>query len=160
MTTFFRSPPVCRPVRAHQAISPPARWRRAVRTAVLQVIALAGYAIARARGKNALKPRRTEIDRLRQELALLREELRIKDARMTHLPPARRPHYPPQERMAILELRAARGWLLARTARAFLVTPLTISKWLRRLDEDGVDALVQLSEPVNKYPQFVAYLAR
>jgi len=33
----------------------------------------------------------------------LREELRIKDARMTQVCPQRRPHYPPAERMAILE---------------------------------------------------------
>ena len=52
---------------------------------------------------------RAEIDRLSHELALLREELRIKNARMTRVPPHRRPHYTPLERMAILELRAARG---------------------------------------------------
>jgi hypothetical protein len=29
---------------------------------------------------------------------------------MAQIPAHRRPHYPPTERMAILELRAARGW--------------------------------------------------
>ena len=90
----------------------------------------------------------------------LQEEVRIKDARMALLPTQRRPHYPPSERMAILELRAARGWTLAQTARAFLVTPLTIAHWLRRLDEQGSHALVQLTEPVNKFPEFVGYLVR
>jgi hypothetical protein len=47
------------------------------------------------------------VDRARQEIALLREELRIKDARMASIPPRRRPHYPPKERLAILELKAA-----------------------------------------------------
>ena len=42
-------------------------------------------------------------------MALVREELRIKDARMEQIAPHRRPHYAPIERMAILELRAARG---------------------------------------------------
>ena len=90
----------------------------------------------------------------------LREELRIKDARMAHLPAHRRPHYPPMERMAILELRAARGWSLAQTAKAFLVTEATISSWLRRLDEQGPNSLVALREPVNKFPDFVSYLVQ
>ena len=46
---------------------------------------------------------------------------------MRHLPPLRRPYYPPPERMAILEIKAARNWSLAQTAKAFLVTSATIS---------------------------------
>jgi transposase InsO family protein len=104
--------------------------------------------------------RRAELDRLQQEIQLLREEIRIKDSRMQHVEPQRRPHYPPTERLAILELRAARSWSLAQTARTFLVTPLTIASWTARLDEDGPDALVRLPEPVNRFPQFVGYLVR
>src|SRR5439155_4377784 len=88
------------------------------------------------------------------------EETRIKDARMQHLEAQKRPHYPPTERMAILELRAARSWSLAQTARTFLVTPLTIASWTTRLDEEGPDALVRLPEPVNRFPEFVGYLVR
>ena len=36
-----------------------------------------------------------ENNRLHQEIALLREEMRIKDARMLRIPAQRRPHYPP-----------------------------------------------------------------
>jgi len=36
-----------------------------------------------------------EADQLNSEVALLREEIRIKDARMAALSPHRRPHYPP-----------------------------------------------------------------
>jgi hypothetical protein len=61
--------------------------------------------------------RRSEVDRLQQEIRLLREEIRIKDARMQHLEPQKRPHNPPTERLAILELRAARSWSLAQTER-------------------------------------------
>ena len=57
-----------------------------------------------------------ENDRLHEECALLREELRIKDTRIAQIAPQRRPHYGPHERMAILELRAARGWSLKQTA--------------------------------------------
>jgi putative transposase len=148
-----------------QSIRIPRGWKRSVRSAALHAIALARYAIAHAHARAATDDfRRTrlrgEIDRLRQEVALLREELRIKDTRMAALPPQRRPHYRAGERLAILELRAARGWSLAQTARAFLITSLTIAHWMRRLDEQGPHALVQLRDPVNKFPEFVEYLVQ
>jgi transcriptional regulator with XRE-family HTH domain len=99
-------------------------------------------------------------DCLRQEVALLREELRTKDSRMERLPAQRRPYYPPIERLAILELRAARGWSAAETARRVLVTPLTVASWTSRLDEEGPAALVQIRERVNRFPAFVGYLVR
>ena len=79
---------------------------------------------------------------------------------MEQLEAHRRPHYPPTKRLAILELRAARGWSLAQTARIFLVTPLTIASWMGRLDEEGPDSLVRLPEPVNKFPELIAYLVK
>jgi len=60
--------------------------------------------------------------------------------------------------MAILELRAARAWSLAQTAKAFLVEPATIASWLKRIDEGGSAALVQVRQPVNKFPDFVRYI--
>ena len=63
-------------------------------------------------------------------MALLREELRIKDARLERVPPHRRPHYPAVERLAILELRAARGWSAAQTAERFFVTAATVASWM------------------------------
>jgi transposase InsO family protein len=121
------------------------------------------FAVTRGRAENHFNARvrlRAENDRLRSEIALLREELRIKDGRMERIPAHRRPHYPPIERLAILELRAARGWSLAQTARSLLVTPLTVASWMHRLDDEGPDALVRLDEPVNKFPEFVAYIVR
>ena len=100
------------------------------------------------------------MDRHRQEIQLLREEIRIKAARMKQIEPHRRPHYPPTARLAILELRAIRGWSLAQTARSFQVSPLTIASWTTRLDQEGPDALVQLPEPVNRFPEFVSYVVR
>ncbi|OHB71799.1 MAG: hypothetical protein A2V70_01565 [Planctomycetes bacterium RBG_13_63_9] len=79
---------------------------------------------------------------------------------MARLPPHRRPHYPPAERMAILELKVARGWSLEQTARAFQVTAATIASWTRRLDEGGPDALVQIRQPVNRFPDVVRYLVQ
>ena len=57
--------------------------------------------------------------------------------------------------MAILELKAARAWSLTQAAEAFLVTAETIASWTKRVDEAGEDALVQIPEPVNKFPDFV-----
>ena len=49
---------------------------------------------------------KAELDRANQDIALLREEVRIKDARMARIDPHRRPHYPPVEWLAVLQLRA------------------------------------------------------
>ena len=110
----------------------PSGWPDSVRSAVICVISLAHYAITYARGwaANSINARvrlAAENDRLKQESQLLREELRIKDARMAKIGPHRRPYYPPTERMAILELKAARAWSLAQAARTFLVEPDTIA---------------------------------
>src|SRR6266571_6773553 len=143
----------------------PRGWSRRVRSAVIQVISLARTSLALSQGwaSESMNPelrQQTEEDRLQQEVQLLREEIRIKDARMEQLEPHRRPHYPPTTRLAILELRAARGWSLAQAARTFFVTPATIASWTARVDEEGPDAIVRLSEPVNKFPDFVGYLVR
>jgi hypothetical protein len=90
---------------------------------------------------------KTENGRLEAEVALLTEEIRIKDARLLSWDSRKRPQYPPTERMAILELRAARRWSRRETAVSFHLTPATITHWMRRLDESGPDALVQLPEP-------------
>jgi transposase len=62
--------------------------------------------------------------------------------------------YTTVERMAILELRAMRGWNKAETARRFFVTDDTIRAWLRQADDDS---LVQTRTPVNRFPDFVGY---
>lgn len=143
----------------------PAGWTRRVRAALLHVLSLAQFAVARTRGWAAdrldeLLWLHVENARLRQEVALLREEIRIKGARMAQIPASRRPHYPPTERMSILELKAVRGWSLEQTARAFLIAAATVAAWLGRLNEEGPKALVQLHEPVNKFPTFVATVVR
>ncbi len=149
----------------HDGIPLPKGWPRRVRSAVVHAVSMANvvFTVTRGQAENHFNARvrlQAENDRLRHEIALLHEELRIKDARMERLPAQRRPHYPPVERLAILELRAARGWSLAQTARRLLVTPLTVTSWNKRLDEEGPDALVQMREPVNRFPEFVGYLVQ
>src|SRR5712692_5412464 len=153
------------PITPSHSLPLPRGWPRRVRSAVVQVISLARTSLALTHGwasesMNGQLRRRAEGDRLQSEIQLLREEIRIKDARMEQLEAHRRPHYPPTARLAILELRAARGWTIAQTARTFLVTPLTIASWTGRLDEEGPDALLRLPEPINRFPEFVGYLVR
>jgi transposase InsO family protein len=146
-------------------VSLPKGWTSSVKSAVVQTIALAHYAIVHTRSwaadsRNGRVRLAAENNRLRAELALRDEQERIKDVRMAAIPPHRRPQYPPTERMAILELKAARGWSLEQTAKAFLVTAATVAFWMKRLDEEGSDALVQLRQPVNKFPDFVRHVVQ
>ncbi len=140
----------------------PRGWSRRVRSAMLHVIALAQYAMAYTRSwaancRIARLRLKAENDQLKQHVALLTEEIRIKDASMKRIAAHKRPHYAPIERMSILELRTARAWSAQQTADKFLVTAATIASWMRRLNEQGPDALVQIREPVNKFPDFVRY---
>ena len=82
------------------------------------------------RAATATKPRRrlqAELDRAKAEVALLQEELDIKDSRLNRVPPRKRPHYEPVQRMRILELKAARCWSRKQTADRFLLTEETIA---------------------------------
>ena len=143
----------------------PKSWSHCVRSSVLHVISLAQYATAYTRSwaadsSNRRLRQKAELERLSAVISLLCEEIRIKDARMERIPPHRRPQYRPTERMAILELRAAQGWNTCQTAKAFLVTNATIASWMKRVDEAGPDALLQLHEPVNRFPEFVRYVVQ
>ena len=148
--------------RARSRVPLPRGWRSHLKSAALHAISLARFSILHAYGAAANHAQRrvrlaAQAERLREECARLREEIRVKDARMGRIPPQRRPHYSPLERMAILELRAARGWSLKQTAAAFLLTPETVALWSARIEEE---ALVQLPEPVNRFPDFVRYLVQ
>jgi putative transposase len=143
----------------------PKHWTRSVQAALLHVIALAKYALVYtcSWAANSASQRvrlAAKVDQLQQEVALLRVEVRIKDARMGRIPPPQRPHYLPAERLAILELRAARGWSLAQTAAALQLTTQTVASWTKRLDEQGPDALLCTPEPVNKFSALVRYVVQ
>jgi transposase InsO family protein len=138
----------------------PKAWPSIAKSAIVHALALAHLVATHVRGWCADSPLRRvrlagECEQLRSEVAMLREELRIKDARLARIPPRSRPHYPPAERLAVLALKAARAWNLAQTAAHFLLEPATIASWLGRIDEEGPDALVR-SRPVNRFPDFLA----
>ena len=139
----------------------PKSWPKHAKAATLHIISLTHFVLTHVRGFAVNSPIHrvrlaAERDRLDSEVALLREEIRIKDARMAALAPHRRPHYSPTERMAILELMAARGWSKAEAGRRFLVTDDTVASWSGRIEEDEPGALVNATVPVNKFPDFVA----
>ncbi len=141
----------------------PRGWTGHVKSAVLHAVSLAATALTLARGR-ASSSRSTrqslaaELDRMETEVALLKEELAIKDGRWNRLPPRRRPFYTPIQRMRILQLKAARGWSGEQTARIFLINEQTLRSWMRRVDESGERSLIQIPQPVNRFPDFVRHL--
>ena len=153
-----------------------------VKSSILNVISLAHWAIVYTRSMCANSPQGTcngsagrkaengtcpqtnrlrgKLERTRNEISLLKEEIRIKDARMEKIHPKNRPYYTPYERMAILELKAIHGWNNRQTANVFQVKPDTISSWMKRIDEGGSDALLKTSDPVNKFANLVKYIVQ
>ncbi len=141
----------------------PRNWPHSAKSAMIHVVSLAQYGLTYTRGwaidsVNGRLRLKSKLDRANQEITLLREEMRIKDARMASIPANRRPNYRPQDRMAVLEMKAARSWSLEQTAKAFFITAATVASWMKRLDEEGPDALVKLPVPVNKFPDFTRYI--
>ncbi len=143
----------------------PRGWKKRVKRVLLNVLSLGRVCTAvleaedalsadpesRSRGRNAAILRENE---------LLKEELRLKDMRMFRVPGRRRPHYSPTDRMAILEIRAARGWSTGESAQRFHVSEATIASWLRKSDDLDSERLLKLREPVNKFPDLVRLAVR
>ena len=142
----------------------PRSWPDHVKSAFLQALAMAHMAMTHIRGRcadgAAAEVNAADSERLRSEVELLREELRIKDARMARVPARHRPHYAPVDRLAILQLKASRGWNEQQAASAFLISAATIAGWLKRVGEKGTEALVQAARPVNRYADFVDHLVQ
>ncbi len=119
---------------AVEPIPLPRGWTKTVRSSVVHAVALASVALTRAWGSAARKERQVHLvaarDRAKSEIALLREELNIKDERWSRVPPRRRPYYTPVQRMRILKLKAARHWSASEVAETFAVTEETIDSWL------------------------------
>ena len=94
---------------AVEPIPLPRGWTKTVRSSVVHALALASVALTRAWGSAARKERPVQVvaerDRAKSEIALLREELNIKDERWSRVAPRRRPYYTPVQRMRILKLK-------------------------------------------------------
>lgn len=131
---------------------PPSAWPTSLRRAIVNIISLARYCWTALDSKD---------DRaaLHREVNLLCEELAIIHARLARMDPRRRPHYTPSERMAILEIKAARGWTSQMTADRFLLSELTMFHWARRCERDD-EAFLEPTTPVNKFSDLVRYTAQ
>ncbi len=138
----------------------PKGWSKHMKSGLLHAVSLASTALTAARSRHARSRLESELERANNEIALLKEELQIKDARWSRLPSRRRPHFTPVQRMRILQLKAARGWSCEQAARAFMIDEQTMCSWLRRVDEEGEGSLIRFSEPVNRFPDFVRYLVK
>ena len=143
----------------------PRDWPERVKTGLLHVISLAQLALTAARARASKKRGvvvrlRTQHEDANREISLLEEELRLKDLRIGRAKPRRRPHYRGVDRLAILELRAARAWSTKQTAERFFLQPQTIAEWMKRVDEPGDRTLVETAEPVNRFPDFVRYIIK
>jgi putative transposase len=143
----------------------PKEWPKHIRTAVLSVISLARLALVAGRGqaarsRNGHARLRAELEAARGEIVLLERELEIKDLRMSRVQARARPHYRPAERLAIFELRAARGWSRRETASRFLLQPATVAAWVARADEGGAGALLEGPAPANRLPDFIGDVVR
>jgi transposase InsO family protein len=139
----------------------PAVWPKKAKSILIHVISMARIAFLYAKSHCTENRSRLSAIRFRQagdEISLLKEELRIKDARMIRISAHHRPHYTPTERLAIMELKAARGWSTEQTAETFLLSPETIVYWTKMLDEEGPKALLRTTHPINKLPDFVRYI--
>ena len=143
----------------------PRQWPSSVKSALIHAVSLASAVftcscVLSAKRNSRDTRQNAELALAYQENQLLQEELAIKDERIQRIAPHRRPQYSPIQHMRILSLQAARRWSLSQTADAFHLSIQTLILWKKRLDEEGRDALIQVPEPVNKFPDFVRSIVR
>jgi transposase InsO family protein len=143
----------------------PSGWTEHAKSGALHALGLARFALMHVRGWCANSPiARARLAAERDEAVTAAsqasEEARILRTKLEALPAKKRPHYAPEERLAILMLRAGTGWTAAETARRFLVGEDTIASWMKRVDEQGENALLRTRVPVNRFPEYVGELVR
>ena len=106
-----------------QPIRLPRQWPEHVKAGILHAISLASVGLASARGRVAGQQRlRARLEQAGSEIALLREELSIKDGRWERARSRRRPHYipcsPPTDSAllrhpALQQSKGSRGFVLS-----------------------------------------------
>ena len=89
---------------------------------------------------------------------LLERELAIFRSQRHRYPAKRRPHFAPQERAEILQLKRLRGWSAKEAAQRFAVHPNTIRNWQRAVrDKHHAEELVG-TPPWNKLHAGIRWL--
>lgn len=99
-----------------------------------------------------------ELSTLREECQRIREENRLLRARLERLPAARRPRYRPWERFQILWHRARYGLSLRATARAFVLLPETVRRWVEDAQRKRPRLAMPL-HPARSLPELVSEVA-
>jgi len=124
----------------------PRQWSSCIKSAFIHTISLASAVFTStcalaARRKSKHTRFKAELAMTYQEIALIQEEMSIKDDRFRKVSPHKRPYYSPVQLMQILKLKVARRWIVAQIAKAFLINEQTVISWMRRVDEEGPNAL-------------------
>ncbi|MCC7386520.1 MAG: DDE-type integrase/transposase/recombinase [Deltaproteobacteria bacterium] len=150
---------------AEISIPLPRGWKKNVIAGLVCAVSLTRKVLLEIipRLENSPDPRvqlAAEVTRTKQRNLWLEEEMRIKDARMAQIPAAHRPRYTPELRWRIVTLRASAGWSIAETARRFALARSTIADWVHRVEGHGRDGLLELPDPVNRFPNFVTVLVK
>ena len=101
----------------------------------------------------------SHVERARGRIAELEALVRILQARLEHVPPAKRPDYAPAVRLEVLAYRAAFGLTIAELARRVQVTTQRIRNWTKAA-EDPSWGLVAPPTPSTRLPDWVAATAQ
>ena len=92
---------------SERSVPLPQGWAKHIKASLLQAISLAAMALTVARSRRVRSRLEIELERADTEIALLKEELAIKDGRWDRLSSRRRPHFTPTQRMRILQVKAS-----------------------------------------------------
>jgi putative transposase len=100
-----------------------------------------------------------ELSLAHERLEKARSENDLLRARLRRLKHNKRPHYRRFERLAILWHASRYGMSVEKTAKAFVLSPMTVFNWRRRL-RTGESTRVEPKHPINRLPDLVADVAR
>jgi len=140
-----------------------ATWPRPVRQAIDSIAVALGAVLmlVRARAAESLSPlvrAFADRDAIFQDRELLRREADILRSRDADTPPQHRSHYPPESRLAILQLMRLRHWTVEQTAKRFAVHTNTIRHWLKEFNQSPTAPLFTGAAPFNKLSEAAQWL--
>ncbi len=127
----------------------------------ISVSFMQAYMVARARAFEHPSPMLRMLaqrDHAHSDAVLLERELAIYRSQRQRRPAKRRPHFAPQERCEILQLKRLRGWSVKETAQRFVVHPNTIRNWQRVVREKHRAERLVGQPPWNKLHAGVRWL--
>ena len=94
------------------------------------------------------------------ESALLRRELEILRTSRAAISPHRRPDYPPEQRLAIIQLMRLRDWNVKTAAKRFVIHVNTLRAWIKELEGKGGSSLLVGAVVWNRMDDAVRWAAR